>query len=119
VLKVTILVEWCRMFAPRGHRSTGYFWWGCAAVIFVQVTSGIAIVVSLNLQCIPHAAIWDLTLRPTSTCFDLYNVQIASASIQLISDVAILLLPQQVIWSLKMSWRKRLGVSLVFGLGLL
>lgn len=107
------------MFAPRGHRSTGYFWWGCAAVIFVQVTSGIAIVVSLNLQCIPHAAIWDLTLRPTSTCFDLYKLQVASAGIQLISDVAILLLPQQVIWSLKMSWRKRMGVSFVFGLGLL
>ncbi|RFU81565.1 integral membrane pth11 [Trichoderma arundinaceum] len=29
------------------------------------------------------------------------------------------LLPQHIIWSLQMSWRKRLGVSVVFGLGLL
>lgn len=119
VLKITILVEWCRMFAPQGHRSKGYFWWGSVAVIFVQITSGIGIVISLNLQCIPHSAIWDITIQATSKCFDLYKLQVGSASIQLISDVAILLLPQQVIWSLKMSWRKRAGVSVIFGLGLL
>lgn len=88
-------------------------------VIFIQVASGIGIVISLNLQCIPHRAIWDITIQATSKCFDLYQLQVASASIQLVCDVAILLLPQQVIWSLKMSWRKRLGVSVIFGLGLL
>ncbi|PLN82690.1 hypothetical protein BDW42DRAFT_166408 [Aspergillus taichungensis] len=119
LVKVAILTEWCRMFAPRGHRSEGFFWWGCMAIIFVQVGSGIGILVSLNLQCIPHSAIWDLTIQATSKCFDLYKLQVASASIQLISDVAILLLPQQVIWTLKMSWSKRLGVSVIFGLGLL
>ncbi|KAJ5375606.1 Serine hydrolase FSH [Penicillium concentricum] len=107
------------MFAPRGRRSEGYFWWGCVVVIGVQIGAGIAIVVSLNMQCIPHSAIWDITILATSKCFDLYKLQVASASIQLISDVAILLLPQQVIWSLKMTWRKRMGVSFIFGLGLL
>ncbi|OQE34878.1 hypothetical protein PENCOP_c015G07554 [Penicillium coprophilum] len=119
LLKVTILIGCCRMFAPRGHRSEGYFWWGCVVVIIVQITAGIGIVVALNLQCIPHSAIWDITILATSKCFDLYKLQVASASIQLISDVAILLLPQQVIWSLKMTWRKRMGVSFIFGLGLL
>jgi hypothetical protein len=107
------------MFAPRGRRSEGYFWWGCVAVIFVQVAAGISIVVALNMQCIPHSAIWDITILSTSKCFNLYKLQVASASIQLISDVAILLLPQQVIWSLNMTWLKRLGVSFIFGLGLL
>ena len=119
LLKVTILTEWCRMFAPRGYRSEGYFWWGCVVVIFVQISSGVGIVIALNLQCVPHKAIWDITLLATSKCFDLYKLQVASASIQLISDVAILLLPQQVIWSLKMNWQKRMGVSVIFGLGLL
>ncbi|KAJ5960047.1 uncharacterized protein N7479_007197 [Penicillium vulpinum] len=81
--------------------------------------AGIGIVVSLNMQCIPHSAIWDITILATSKCFDLYKLQVASASIQLISDVAILLLPQQPIWSLKMTWRKRMGVSIIFSFGLL
>lgn len=79
LLKVTILTEWCRMFAPQGHLSEGYFWWGCAIVIFIQVASGIDIVISLNLQCIPHSAIWDITIQATSKCFDLYQLQVASA----------------------------------------
>ncbi|CAI7633259.1 unnamed protein product [Penicillium glandicola] len=117
--KVQIEEGCCRMFAPRGRRSEGYFWWGCVVVIFIQIASGTGIVISLNMQCIPHSAIWDITILATSKCFDLYKLQVASASIQLISDVAILLLPQQVIWSLKMTWRKRMGVSIIFGLGLL
>lgn len=88
-------------------------------VIAIQIMSGIGVVVALNLQCIPHRAIWDIAIQATSKCFDLYKLQVGSASIQLISDVAILLLPQQVIWSLKMTWQKRLGVSIIFGLGLL
>lgn len=88
------------------------------AVCFVQVTAGISIVVALNLQCIPHSAIWDITITDAQ-CFDLYPLQVASASIQLVSDVAIFLLPQRVIWGLKMNWQKRLGVSVIYGLGLM
>lgn len=105
------------MFAPRGRRSEGYFWWGCAIVIFVQITSGIAIVIALNTQCIPHKAIYNLAIE--GKCFDLYKLEVSSASIQLASDIAIMLLPQRVIWTLKMTWRKRMGVSVIFGLGLL
>ncbi|KAH8423611.1 uncharacterized protein LDX57_001371 [Aspergillus melleus] len=116
-LKIAILVEWCRMFAPRGRQSEGYFWWGCAIVIFVQITSGIAIVIALNTQCIPHKAIYNLAIQ--GKCFDLYKLEVSSATIQLASDIAIMLLPQRVIWTLKMTWRKRMGVSVIFGLGLL
>ncbi|KAI0024628.1 hypothetical protein F4780DRAFT_795152 [Xylariomycetidae sp. FL0641] len=118
LLKCAILVEWCRMFVPRGNRTKSPFYWGCVVVIFVQITAAIAIVVALNLQCIPHSGIWDFTIA-TRKCFPLYPLQVASASIQLISDVAIFCLPQRVIWTLRMSWQKRLGVSFVFGLGLL
>ena len=85
--------------------------------MFIQVTTGIAVVVALNLQCTPHIAIWDITVP--GQCFELYKLQVASASIQLGSDVMIMLLPQHVIWKLNLSWQKRLGVSVIFGLGLL
>ncbi|KAH8689592.1 hypothetical protein BGW36DRAFT_412363 [Talaromyces proteolyticus] len=116
LLKVSILVEWLRVFSPRGSRYKGLFWWGCIIVIFVQSASGVAIAIALNFQCTPHKKIYDFSVH--GTCWELYKVQVSSASIQLASDVAIMLLPQHVIWKLKMSWQKRLGVSIVFGFGL-
>ncbi|KAE8342431.1 hypothetical protein BDV24DRAFT_150357 [Aspergillus arachidicola] len=116
-LKIAILVEWCRLLAPQGLRSRTVFWWGCMATISIQVIAGVAIVLTLNLQCIPHKAIYDLTVP--GKCIDLYKIQLTSASIHLTCDVIMLLLPQPVIWTLKMTWRKRLGVSFVFSLGVL
>ncbi|GAB1319644.1 hypothetical protein MFIFM68171_09854 [Madurella fahalii] len=118
LLKVGILIEWCRMFVPHGSVTKNAFWWGCVILSFIQIGAAVATIIALNLQCIPHQAIWDFTI-PGALCFKLYNLQVSSASIQLISDVGILLLPQRVIWTLKMSWKKRMGVSVIFGLGLL
>lgn len=87
------------------------------ATIGIQVIAGVAIVLTLNLQCIPHKAIYDLTVP--GKCIDLHKIQLTSASIHLTCDVIMLLLPQPVIWTLKMTWRKRLGVSFVFSLGVL
>ena len=83
----------------------------------MQITANIGIIVALNLLCIPHRAIYDVTVQ--GDCFDLYKLQVGSACIHLICDVIIFSLPQKIIWTLKMSWRKRLGVSVIFGLGLL
>ncbi|KAI9373557.1 hypothetical protein BJX61DRAFT_502193 [Aspergillus egyptiacus] len=116
-LKIGILIEWCRVFTPISERKKSPFWIGCVVIIFIQIASNVAIIISLNLQCIPHQAIYDF--RVPGKCFDLYKLQVASASIHLICDVVIFLLPQRIIWTLKMSWRKRLGVSFIFGLGLL
>lgn len=120
LLKVSIMVEWCRMFVPRGNRTKSAFWWGCVVISFVQITVGIATVIALALECIPHYAIFDLSVPESDKkCFKLYNLQLSSSIIQLVCDVAIFLLPQHVIWTLKMTWQKRLGVSVIFGLGLL
>ncbi|UPK96014.1 hypothetical protein LCI18_006949 [Fusarium solani-melongenae] len=116
-LKIAILVEWCRVFVPRGTRTKSAFWWGCVIVIFVQIIANIAIIVALNLQCTPHEAIWDF--RVEGKCFNLFHLQVSSATIHLICDITIMLLPQRVIWKLNMGWKKRLGVSVIFSLGLL
>lgn len=71
----------------------------------------------LNFQCIPHEKIWKFYLE--GTCIGLHEIQLASASIQVFSDLAMTVLPQKLIWNLHMGWRKRLGVSIIFGFGLL
>jgi hypothetical protein len=118
MLKIAILVEWCRVFVPRGTERSNYFWWCSMTVIAVQAAFGFAAIFLLNFQCIPHEAIWDFTITD-KTCLPLNALQLTSATIHLVSDVAIFLLPQKIIWTLNMSLRKRLGVAVVFSLGAL
>ncbi|UKZ46291.1 hypothetical protein TrVGV298_000492 [Trichoderma virens] len=116
LLKVAIMIEWVRLFVPT-TKSKSPFFWGAVLISFVQVAAGIAIVIALNLQCTPHTRIWDF--RVPGTCWNLYTLQVISASIQLGSDIAMFCLPQHTIWTLKMTWQKRLGVAAIFGMGVL
>ncbi|CAJ2512966.1 Uu.00g010850.m01.CDS01 [Anthostomella pinea] len=116
LVKIAILLGWCRIFVPDGTR--GYFWWGSMAIVGLQGAFGIAAIFLLNFQCTPHQAIWDFTIAD-KTCIPLNTLQLLSASIHLFSDVAIFILPQKIIWELRMSIQKRLGVAIVFSLGAL
>lgn len=44
---------------------------------------------------------------------------LVSASIQVISDILMFVLPQKIIWGLQMNWQNKLGVSIIFGVGIL
>lgn len=116
LIKTAILIEWCRIFVV-GERLKTLFWWGSIFVIFVQLTWGIACIILLNMQCVPHVAIWEF-YRP-SKCYSLTKVMLTSASVQVFSDWTMVLLPQRAIWSLQMNLRKKVGVSVVFGVDLL
>jgi hypothetical protein len=114
-LKVAILVEWLRIFVPGKSRTA--FFWSCSTVLLVNVAYYVASIIALNLSCIPYRAIWDLTIE--GKCLDQQALNNSSAIVNLISDIAILALVQQIIWSLHMSLKKKIGVSLIFAAGLL
>lgn len=44
---------------------------------------------------------------------------LSSASVQVITDLAMVLLPQRIIWGLHLNWQKKMGVSVIFGVGIL
>jgi hypothetical protein len=69
------------------------------------------------MQCTPHRAIWEFYVP--SECYDLPSVMLGSATVQVITDVAMVLLPQRIIWKLNMNGRTKLGLSVIFGVGLL
>jgi hypothetical protein len=69
------------------------------------------------MQCRPHAAIWKFYLP--SKCYSLPDVMLTSASVQVASDIIMFFLPQRIIWRLQMNWQKKLGVSIIFGVGIL
>lgn len=118
LLKTAILLEWLRILAPQGNRLKSPFWWGCVSIIVLQCVWGVVCVILLNVQCTPHEAIWKVYM-PRDLCYNLVPVQLTSGAVQLFSDVVMLALPQKTIWTLNLSWQKKLGVSVVFGLGIL
>ncbi|KAH7015830.1 hypothetical protein EDB80DRAFT_833012 [Ilyonectria destructans] len=114
LIKTAILLDWCRVFVPV-DRYKSAFWWGCMIVIAIQCVWGVACIVLLNMQCVPHNAIWEFYIP--SKCYNLPKVMLSSASVQVVTDFAIALLPQKIIWGLHMNWQKKLGVSVIFGVG--
>ncbi|KAE8153296.1 hypothetical protein BDV25DRAFT_169179 [Aspergillus avenaceus] len=116
LIKTAILLDWCRVFVPI-DRSKNVFWWGCMIVIAVQCIWGVLCIILLNMQCRPHRAIWEFYVP--AKCYSLPNVMLCSASVQVISDLTMFVLPQRIIWGLHMSRQKKLGVSIIFGVGVL
>ncbi|KAL2817190.1 hypothetical protein BJX63DRAFT_386336 [Aspergillus granulosus] len=116
LIKTAILTDWYRIFVS-GNRIRTLFWWGCWGLIIFQNVWALICMLLLNLQCRPYEAIWKFWIP--SKCYPLPIVMLTSASVQVVTDISMFLLPQKIIWSLHMTWRKKVGVSVIFGVGIL
>ncbi|KAI0906217.1 hypothetical protein F4823DRAFT_607967 [Ustulina deusta] len=115
LVKSSILIEWHRVFAPT--RTQSVFTMTCLTLLAVNVLSYAGLFITLNLNCRPFERIWNKTIQ--GSCIDLRTIHLAAAIIDLILDVAILLLPQRIIWKLQLSYPKKIGISTVFTIGIL
>lgn len=115
LIKIGILMEWTHIFVPTGTRNA--FWWTCTILMISMACFLIAGCLSVFLECRPYKAIWDFRVAEPS-CIDVTALQIAAASIHFAYDLIILVIPQKVIWGLKMSLKKKIGVSFVFSIGI-
>ncbi|KAI0017197.1 hypothetical protein F4780DRAFT_617541 [Xylariomycetidae sp. FL0641] len=114
-MKIGILLEWARLFTPRGVRNA--FWWTCQITLAINILFyGSAKLVD-NLACWPHNKIWDQTVQ--GHCLDTKASTFGSSIINLVSDIVILILPHSVIWRLKMSRAKKFGLASIFAAGIL
>ncbi|KAI0808813.1 hypothetical protein GGR55DRAFT_650947 [Xylaria sp. FL0064] len=114
-LKVAILLEWLHLFNPTNERNS--FFWTCHIIICTNVLFCFASAVAINLQCIPRQKIWDPTITAGYCHVDANDLYLAGTIINLISDLAILVAPQKVIWRLNITRNKKLGISLIFAIG--
>uniref|UniRef100_A0A0D2YKD9 Rhodopsin domain-containing protein n=1 Tax=Fusarium oxysporum (strain Fo5176) TaxID=660025 RepID=A0A0D2YKD9_FUSOF len=110
LIKTAILLDWSRVFVPSDKRRSP-LWWGCIVLGGLQCVWGITCIILLNMQCIPHRAIWEFYVP--SKCYNLPSVMLGSATVQVVTDVAMVLLPQRTIWALNMNWQKKLGVACI------
>lgn len=52
-------------------------------------------------------------------CINLRNFHVATAVFNIVVDLALVILPQRVIWALQMDKKRKIGISIVFSVGLL
>lgn len=112
--KISILAFYLRVFEQQ--RTFKILVYATAIFVAAYATSGIAVII---FSCNPIAASWDLALAalPTTTCVNRPKNYLAQASLNIISDIFIVLLPAPLVWKLQMPLRQRLSLIGVFSLG--
>lgn len=115
LLKIGILLEWARIFAPQASRNT--FWWLCHITMAVNIVFYTIIAFIQIFGCSPREKLWNVTLP--GKCIDTAEANLVAAIVNFISDAIILLLPHKVIWGLHLTTRKKFGIAGLFFVGIL
>ncbi|KAI1779131.1 hypothetical protein F4818DRAFT_437924 [Hypoxylon cercidicola] len=116
IIRTSILLEWQRLFVAPGTRN--YFFWICRLVLWSHILFQASWIVVENVSCTPYRKIWDVTVSEGS-CININFLYIPGAIVNLLSDMIILVLPQRVIWGLQTSSKNKIGISLIFAVGIL
>lgn len=83
------------------------------ALIFLISATWISYTVAAMFQCIPFAFNWDKAI-PGGKCFNVQAYGSSSSIPNIITDLAVLLLPLRTVWGLKISTGRRVGLLLIF-----
>ncbi|KAI1489288.1 hypothetical protein F5X96DRAFT_17426 [Biscogniauxia mediterranea] len=114
-IKLAIVLEWLRIFNPRGVRNL--FYWCSYIIIAVNLLFYTAALIVLNVACRPYARYWDPFVRGTCA-YDPTKMYVVAGTINFVVDIMIFLLPQKIIWRLQMSTHKKLGLAGIFAVGI-
>ncbi|KAI0409848.1 hypothetical protein F4802DRAFT_592731 [Xylaria palmicola] len=116
LIKVSILVNWLRIFVPKGTR--GPTFWILHTLLWTNVLFYFITTVTEIVRCYPREKIWDPFFEGGSCTINVEDQNIATSIINFVSDSTILAAPQWVIWKLQMSRSRKWGLSLLFVIGI-
>ena len=111
VIKISILLFLRRLFPMR------QMLYACYGIGAFLVLWYVAFQTTAIVQCLPIHYFWHR--EGPGHCINNVTFYIVLASLNLATDVAVLVLPVPFIWRLQMQKRKRIGISSVFLIGLL
>jgi hypothetical protein len=114
-IKPAILLQWVRLFVPRGSHTT--LFWTCHITAWTNFVASVVQLFLVAFACNPREKYWNALVL--GKCLDANATAFAAPIINLGFDIIILLLPQKVIWNLHLPFRKKLGIATLFALGLL
>jgi hypothetical protein len=110
-IKLSLLGLYLQVF---GHDIK--FLWAVRLIGVLVVILGVVATSLTATNCIPFAAYWN-PLLPGSRCVSPWPSFLSTAILSLVFDVIILILPMPKLWNLNMSTKKKIGMTIVFGIG--
>lgn len=105
--KLSILALYLRIFTTKTYRYITY-----AIAVFLGLVFLTSIVLAFR-ECKPFAYSWDKTI-PNGHCINLLIPFRLIGGLNLLSDVAILILPFPIIWRLQTSLYQKIGLTITF-----
>lgn len=111
LIRSSIIFLYIRIFPTQSFRFT------CYTVLILNGSYFIGVFLATFLICIPIACLFSGVT--CNSCGNLKLFQIFHASINLILDITVVVLPTPVLWGLQMAMSKKLVLSGMFGLGAL
>ncbi|KAK5114635.1 hypothetical protein LTR62_002208 [Meristemomyces frigidus] len=109
-IKMSLLFQYIRIFPQHGFRIA------CFTLMAVVIVYSNWCVWSAIFFCKPIAAFWDFDIAGAK-CFDKQAVWFANAAINIVTDIATVILPLPLVRQLNMQKRSKLALSGVFALG--
>jgi hypothetical protein len=114
--KLALLLQIQRLFTSMSNQKKTIYWASWALIIANAILYTCVFFVFV-FGCMPREKIWNHYVP--GRCLDIDAALIATSAINLVSDVAILVLPLAGIWQLRLPLKKKIGAGLVFATGLL
>ena len=112
-LKVSVLCFYLHLFPDRKFKLA------CYVVLGVMVAGGTGFILFDVFQCMPVSAAWTLQHSADAKCVKLSTVAISGASFNVLSEIVIFILPMPILRTLQLKARKKVGVMVLLGLGLM
>lgn len=109
--KLSILWLYTCIFSTKTFRIAAYIMMGIVGGY------GVAFLVIFCTNCRPISQQWDPV--PGGVCKDVTIEQIASVSVNMVIDTAIVVLPMPPLWGLQMPIRKKIAITGLFSIGLM
>lgn len=82
-------------------------------MMFAIIANWISFIVASSLQCVPFNYQWDKTI-PGGHCFNIQEFYKVSSAPNIATDAIIMALPMPMVWTLKASVIRKVGLMLVF-----
>ncbi|KAI5779847.1 hypothetical protein EDC01DRAFT_670105 [Geopyxis carbonaria] len=109
-VKLSILALYLRLSPARSFRRLTY---GMAAFIISLTVSNVLVML---FQCTPVRATWDFTVSNKS-CININNFYFANAALNILTDVAVYILPMRMLWMTQLPKRQKISLCGIFALG--
>lgn len=87
-------------------------------ILFVMIAGyGFGSFLTALFRCHSVGAAWSSPALGNASCLSIVKIQVVVVWINITTDVALMVLPMPVLWSLNMPWQKKAGVVIVFATG--